>query len=619
MNSKPRGGAYGVSQALNGGEAPPRHQQASPSSMAHDAVLVLDPSPGENFGHPVVLFYVDVNVTKKRCSQLDGIYLGDECLTLALKGRCQNQLKRRLAGPERLMGNGHGRLAVGALRGGTIGTGGGGGGSGGRLVERAVGGLCEVHFLPLVVGVGDGNRTQRLRCVGESYLKYLHRGKDSDEVDQLLRHQKIKNRCRSLRIFPDVLAIHPGLVKTRHFSFNTTNVIGGDECLTLALKGRCQNQLKRRLAGPERLMGNGHGRLAVGALRGGTIGTGGGGGGSGGRLVERAVGGLCEVHFLPLVVGVGDGNRTQRLRCVDHAEFARCPQPLPMASASLPVSSCELNKNTRRCHQQPLATHLSCRLYQTCDHAVLISGGWQQQMTFQRHVQNLQRFYRMLRNNGLHKDHIKTFFAGSGQLPEDVEGVYSATEKAVIRNHVSYVCRKQHCADTLVLYLNSPTRNDGTMLLWDANINGIADLKERYSVNELLADLAGCRATRVLLFVDQSYSGVLSKRLRGSQKHLNVVLIQRQTHSQQNQRSGPGSEDGGWSSISPAICLLDHLGKGAGVSRLLEPWAGLLNVTLAGAPCNATPPLTDGEMRREYQGCQNLPTALWHQKHRRTN
>lgn len=56
---------------------------------------------------------------------------------------------------------------------------------------------------------------------------------------------------------------------------------------------------------------------------------------------------------------------------------------------------------------------------------------------------------------------------------EDVEGVYSATEKAVIRNHVSYVCRKQHCADTLVLYLNSPTRNDGTMLLWDANLNGI--------------------------------------------------------------------------------------------------------------------------------------------------
>ncbi|TDH06541.1 hypothetical protein EPR50_G00114540 [Perca flavescens] len=463
MSSKPRGG-YSVSQVLNGGEGSHRSQQRFPGSTTHDAVLVLDPSPGENFGHPVVLFYVDVNVTKKRCSHLDGFYLGEECLTLALKGRCQNQLKRRQAGPERLMGNGHGRLVGGALRGSTITTSGGS------------------------------------------------------------------------------------------------------------------------------------------------------------RLVERAVGRLCEVHFLPLVVGVGDSNRTQRLKCVDHAEFARCPQPLPMGSPSLPVSSCELNKNTRRCHQQPLATHLSCRLYQTCDHAVLISGGWQQQMTFQRHVQNLQKFYRMLQNNGFHKEHIKTFFASSGQLPEDVEGVYSATEKAVIRNHVSYICRKQHCADTLVLYLNSPTRNDGTMLLWDANLNGIADLKERYSVNELLADLAGCRATRVLLFVDQSYSGVLSKRLRGSQKHLNVVLIQSQTRQSHNhQRLTPGWEDSGWSRISPFSCLQDHLAKGTGMSRLLEPWAGLLNVTLAGAPCNATPPLTDGEMRREYQGCQNLPTALWHQKQRRTN
>ncbi|XP_029968039.1 uncharacterized protein LOC115403317 [Salarias fasciatus] len=283
----------------------------------------------------------------------------------------------------------------------------------------------------------------------------------------------------------------------------------------------------------------------------------------------------------------------------------------------VPVSSCELNKNTRRCHQQPLSSHLSCRLYQTCDHAVLLAGGWRQQMTFQRHATNLQNFYRMLRNNGFHKDHIKTFFAGSGQLPEDVEGVHSATEKAVIRNHVSYVCRKQHCADTLVLYLNSPTRSDGTMLLWDANLNGIADLKERYSVTELLSDLVGCRASRVLLFVDQSYSGVLFKRLRSSQKHLNVVLIQSPTR--QYQKMNPGQEDCSWTSISPTTCLLDHLGKCAGTPRLLEPWAGLLNVTLAGAPCNATPLLTEGELRREYQGCQNLPTALWHQNHRRVH
>ncbi|XP_077393676.1 uncharacterized protein LOC144030890 [Festucalex cinctus] len=450
--------AFSVGSLMNGRESRHRYQPPFPASMSHDAVLVLDPSPGENFGHPVALFYVDLNVTKKRCSHLDGIYLGEECLTQALKGRCQNQLKRWQAGPERLIGHGHSWLMGGAPRRGTF---------------------------------------------------------------------------------------------------------------SSPVSGR-----------------------------------------------------LCEVHFLPLVVGVGDSNRTQRLRCVEHIEFSRCPQLVPMGSPSLPISSCELNKNTRRCHQQPLATHLSCRLYQTCDHAVLISGGWRQQMTFQRHLQNLQRFYRMLRINGFHKDHIKTFFASSGHIPEDLEGAYSATEKAVIRNHVSYVCRKQHCADTLVLYLNSPTRNDGTMLLWDANLNGIADLKERYSVNELLTDLAGCRATRVLLFVDQAYSGVLSKRLRGSQKHLNVVLIQRQkllTQNYQNHRVSMSWEDSSWAHIGPSTCLLDYLEKSAGASQLLDHWAGLLNITLAGAPCNATPALTDSEMRRWYQGCQNLPTALWYRKYRRIN
>lgn len=75
MNSKPRGG-FSISQVMDAGEGTHRHQQPFPGSTAHDAVLVLDPSPGENFGHPLVLFYVDVNVTKKRCSHLDGLYLG---------------------------------------------------------------------------------------------------------------------------------------------------------------------------------------------------------------------------------------------------------------------------------------------------------------------------------------------------------------------------------------------------------------------------------------------------------------------------------------------------------------------------------------------------------------
>lgn len=68
---------------------------------------------------------------------------------------------------------------------------------------------------------------------------------------------------------------------------------------------------------------------------------------------------------------------------------------------------------------------------------------------------------------------VMEFVCAAGPSAKETEGVYPATEKEAIRNHIAYICRKQHCADTLVLYLNSPTWNDGTMLLWDRNHNGI--------------------------------------------------------------------------------------------------------------------------------------------------
>lgn len=75
------------------------------------------------------------------------------------------------------------------------------------------------------------------------------------------------------------------------------------------------------------------------------------------------------------------------------------------------------------------------------------AGGWQQQMTFQRHVQNLQRFYRMLRNNGLHKDHIKTFFAGSGQLPGTTVLLSETKNTRWIRR----ICLRKNCQYSSVI------------------------------------------------------------------------------------------------------------------------------------------------------------------------
>ncbi|XP_054826061.1 uncharacterized protein LOC129323551 [Eublepharis macularius] len=427
-----------------GSLAPARNQSAGlqrpagVSPPAHDAVLVLDPSPGASFGHPLLLFYIDFNVSPRRCRSRDRLYLGSyECLTPAQRSRCENQLKRR---------------------------------------------------------PGRG-------------------------------------------------------------------------------KGRSQRSAGRA------------------------------------RREEPPVG-LCEIHFLPLVVVAQDPKHPQKLHCMDLRGFNPCPQPLPLISSSSTVAYCELNKNTRRCHRQQLPMYKSCRMYQTCDHAVLITGGWQEQVTYPHHAHNLLLFYQMLRRNGFRQEHIKAFFANEGQAAVAVEmgDVHPATEKLAIRSHLALVCRSLHCADSLVLYLNSPAASDGTILLWDANHNGIADPKERYPISELLTDLESCNARRVLLFLDQSYPEPLAKKLRASRHHPNVVLVRGITPS------GGSAFAEFWAGLQPDQCLLQHILPVGPWSAVLASGtsAQLLNVTLAGAPCHSIPPMGEEERQRRYQGCQNLPTMLWY-------
>lgn len=45
-------------------------------SGSHDAVLVLDPYPAANFGHLVIVFYMDLYTNRLWCSRQGGIYLG---------------------------------------------------------------------------------------------------------------------------------------------------------------------------------------------------------------------------------------------------------------------------------------------------------------------------------------------------------------------------------------------------------------------------------------------------------------------------------------------------------------------------------------------------------------
>ena len=50
--------------------------------------------------------------------------------------------------------------------------------------------------------------------------------------------------------------------------------------------------------------------------------------------------------------------------------------------------------------------------------------------------------------------------------------MYPAALKLALRNHIRTLCATSHCVDSLVIYLSSATRSDGSSLLWDADHNG---------------------------------------------------------------------------------------------------------------------------------------------------
>ncbi|GCB81646.1 hypothetical protein scyTo_0022211 [Scyliorhinus torazame] len=128
-------------------------------------------------------------------------------------------------------------------------------------------------------------------------------------------------------------------------------------------------------------------------------------------------------------------------------------------------------------------------------------------------------------------------------------------------------------------------------------------------------DLEGCNAQRVLIFVDQSYPGTLVKKLLSSQKHPNIILI---SNSRGSEFTWASSFTDFWAELQPDQCLVDYLFKNVAWTApstlgVVESTSGLLNSTIYGGPCYNNPPLTPEEVKREYMGCQNLPTAVWYQ------
>ncbi len=156
-------------------------------------------------------------------------------------------------------------------------------------------------------------------------------------------------------------------------------VISEQECLTLAQKRRCKNALSKR------------GRRRNFARR-------------------------CEINFLPLVYREDDAQRRDNLlECIENMPgFALCPELRPHNETSELICN-PLRDNTKRCETTHERIHTSCRVFEICDQAVILSGGWDRRASLPHHKQNVRDVYHMLREHGFHRRNIEVFFANGAQ------------------------------------------------------------------------------------------------------------------------------------------------------------------------------------------------------------
>lgn len=362
------------------------------------------------------------------------------------------------------------------------------------------------------------------------------------------------------------------------------------DCLTFAMKKRCRNAIKR------------NSKRKHWARR-------------------------CEINFLP-VVHVRKSSKSQRkekkynyLKCWKGIEgFGQCPELRPENETKDLICN-PIRDNTKRCSTTHETVHTSCRVFEICDQAVMLSGGWNRETSGVRFKRNLAEFYVMLRNYGFKKRNIKMFYANGASnfhIPgEHAHQVHPAAMKYAFRYHVQKLCRVPHCVNSLVLYLNSPAKNDGTSLLWDLDEDGIADNSEEYTIRELKEDLELCAANYVHLVVDQSFSGDIADAFKNSKRHRNVIVF---ASGDNNEYAYNDEYSRHWTRSNHTFdCTWDihEHSKNAikhSTPEVKEGERGEVRTTIFGSPCNVYPPFSAKELRQDYLGCQALPTALWIKK-----
>ncbi|CAM1307787.1 Uncharacterised protein g4688 [Pycnogonum litorale] len=329
----------------------------------------------------------------------------------------------------------------------------------------------------------------------------------------------------------------------------------------------------------------------------------------------------CVVNFLPFVYRSDDKFRrkTQLLECKDGISgFGKCPILRPF-NETLSLMCDPIYVNTHRCSSKFGTVHTKCRLFEICDQAVVITGGWNRDASLPRHIDNTRNFLGMLRENGFKKGNIKVFFAngmnrGLKVLGDKNHQVYPVAKKSAMRYHINKMCNSAHCVDSFVMYVNGPATHDGSILLWDVDSNGIVGTYEKYTVDELMEDLEECLARRIFIVADYSYSGRLAAGFESSSKHKNVQVFASGRPSEYSYRSEFTDHWAHFKHLHTCTSQVQQASQTA-VRNSNPTWydgsKGSIKTNIFGAPCSVAPPFTRRELQRKYLGCQTVPTKIW--------
>ncbi|KRZ93239.1 Lupus La -like protein A [Trichinella sp. T8] len=347
---------------------------------------------------------------------------------------------------------------------------------------------------------------------------------------------------------------------------------------------------------------------------------------------------LCAMDILPTAFLINGKSRESRnsqlVHCKEIAGFAPCPDELTSIKMRHKQSRGhwyheELQVGQEWAFQMPADKSDStpqaaapCRLFEVCDRAVILHGGWSELTTQEDDLYLLHQTGNFLKHHGFMPTHTHYYHPYHvSAIPDDfsLKNANMLHDWSAIRGHIQNLCKSSNCVDVLLVMIHGPAalHASPSLILGDFNHDGSGNPGEWYSMHDLLDDLANCHANQVHLILDHSFSGQVIELLNKSTKHKNVIAVS----SSDAEQFSVGSEFTKlWLRKNQLPdCFTDsfHLVKNFVQNSSPQIFQGSeadRGKTLAGAPCQSNSAYSEQELLEKYSGCQNVPTALWFSK-----